>query len=167
MFVQIRLDDSRPDHCHGTSEKSKSDLLDGGEVDTSLAERGVDDHIAKRNQDDEREGVEVRHNIVGKTVGVHDRGLGSKIVVDLVVCEPCEVSVLSPINRVGSQLLELTVKRVPEKHGARLESSTNLVHPLVVKGHPSWSFRSRDLAGLNLLPESTIVHVFVGRHRVD
>lgn len=93
MPVQVCLDDSRPDHGHGTGEESKGDLLDGSEIDTSFAERGVDDNIAEGNQDDEREGVEVRHDIVGETVSVHDCGLRGKIVVDLVICEPCKVSV--------------------------------------------------------------------------
>jgi hypothetical protein len=47
-----------------------------------------------------------------------------------------------------------TVKRVPEEHLARQQSTANFINPLVIKVHPGWLVGT-EMAGLHISPEST------------
>lgn len=46
----------------------------------------------------------------------------------------------------------LTVQRIPQEHFARLQSTTNLIDPLIIKGHPSGLLCSQP-ARLDTIPE--------------
>lgn len=45
----------------------------------------------------------------------------------------------------------LTVKRIPQEHLASLQSTANLVHPRIIKGHPLGLVRTQS-AWLDVVP---------------
>ena len=68
LLVDVSLNDGRPDHGHGAGVEAPGDLLDGREFDVHLAEVGPQEEVADRDQDDEREGVEIREHVVRQPV---------------------------------------------------------------------------------------------------
>jgi hypothetical protein len=77
--VDLPLDDSSAHHGEGTAHETGKDTLDGREVDAGATESRVDEDVHDGDEDDEREGVEVGENVVGKTVGVHDSCQGGMV----------------------------------------------------------------------------------------
>lgn len=110
------LDDGGPYHGRATDEETGGNLLDGREADAGLAEGGIDEEVVNRDEDEQGEGVKVGKNVVGDTVALHDGGLGDEVVVDLVVAEPKD--------------------GVVTEDSASGETTTELVDPGIVKGHP-------------------------------
>ena len=147
LLVDVSLYDRSPDHGHGAEEETDGDLLDRSESDAGLAESRVEEEVANGNEDDEREGIEVLEDIVGQAVELHRSSLRDQVVVELVVCEP--------------------VEREPEEHGAGGPTTSNLVDPCIVKGLHPRGLGALDLAGLQVLPECTIVHVAVGSNGIQ
>ena len=145
--LHVGLNDSCPDHGQCTKEETTGDSLDGGEVDTGLAKCWVDDRVHDWDQDDQSKGIQVGKNVVGESVQRHNGGLRYQVVVELVIGKP--------------------VQREPKEHAARCESSSNFIDPLVVKSHPCRPGAIGEPAGLDILPEGTIVEIFVGLHGID
>jgi len=56
-LVDVVLENASPNHGHGASEETSSNLLDGSELDADLSETWVDDKIAKRDEDEECERI--------------------------------------------------------------------------------------------------------------
>lgn len=54
-----------------------------------------------------------------------------------------------------------TVQRIPHKHGARLEATTNFLNPFVIERHPHWPLVVRDVARFSSLPEVFAREIFV------
>jgi len=77
----------------------------------------------------------------------HDRRLTGEIVVQLVVSDPVEWK--------------------PEEDLASDKATADLINPGIIKGHPTRTFRFRDFARLNSLPEHAIVQVLVCPDRVQ
>ena len=59
-----------------------------------------------------------------------------------------------------------TVYRIPHKHGACLEATTNLLNPFVVERHPLWPLAVWDVARLCRLPEVIALEVSVEIDRI-
>lgn len=144
LLVDVVLNNGSPDHGKSTSQETKSDLLEGSEVDTGLAKSRVEEEIEDGDEDDKGEGVEVGDDLVGQAIDVHGGSLRDKVVGDLVVSEPVEGE--------------------PEEDSAGLETTTNLVNPGIVKGHPLGLGLGRLLGGLGALPEVVSTHVL---HELD
>jgi len=85
------LKDSRPGHGERTAQESSKDLLDGGEPDASLSEGWENKNITDGDENDQSEGIQIGQHVIGNTFQCHGGGLGSKVVVDLVVCDPFHV----------------------------------------------------------------------------
>ena len=147
VLVDVVLDNSSPHHGKGGGNETKSDLLDGSEFYTGFAESGIDQDVADRNEDNERKGIELRHNLRWYTMMLHSIGLRCQIVVDLIVADP--------------------VEGVPEEDGARHEASAHFIHPGIVKGHPLRTGSGIHIAWLDVFPKSAIVHVLVSGNGVD
>ena len=62
----------------------------------------------------------------------HRGGLGDEVVGHLVIGKPPE--------------------RIPEEHGAGLETTANFIHPDVVKGHP-FRFIRPEMAWFDVFPK--------------
>ena len=116
-------------------------------MDLHLSEPGPEEEVANRDQDDEREGVEVREDVVGEPIELHDGGLRDQVVVQLVVGEPVEGE--------------------PKEDRTSVEAAANFVDPGIVEGHPLWASCRIEFGGLNVLPECAVVQVLVGRDGVE
>ena len=68
------LDDGGVHHCKGRYEEADGDACDGLEEDAAAAEEGVDDAVEDGEGDDDGDGVEVLHQVVGDTVARHLTG---------------------------------------------------------------------------------------------
>lgn len=92
---------SRADHRCGPSKEAESNALQNQiqpsehsgirglaaylqrrKVDTDLAKSGVDDEIEDGDEEDEREWVQVRQDVIGDDAVVQGGSLGDQIVVD-------------------------------------------------------------------------------------
>lgn len=84
------LSDSGVSHREGDDDESERDTGDRTELDVRLAQRRVDDAVEYRDQNDNRDGVEVLHEIVGDSMTVHLLGLRDEVVGELTVAEPVD-----------------------------------------------------------------------------
>ena len=74
------LNDTGRHHGERRKCKSSSDLLDGREVDTSLAQTRVNKEVHDWDEDNDEDGVQLRDDIVRCLSEVHGVGLRHKIV---------------------------------------------------------------------------------------
>lgn len=89
MAVDVVLDDGGEDEGEGGDGEASDDAMQSWNRDVEAPpEVGEDEVFEEWDEDDERDGVDVRDEVVGDAVGVHSRGLGNKVVVHLVVAEP-------------------------------------------------------------------------------
>jgi hypothetical protein len=123
---------SRRNHGEGGDQETDCHTLDGGEGDTQLAETRVQKVINERNHDDDRDGVQVLNDIVGNTVENHGGGLSGEVTGHLVI----------------SQMENRQVKEDLAGH----QTTTDLIDPGIVVGHPSRALINRNLRGLGMLP---------------
>lgn len=68
------LDNGGVGHGQGSDPEAKSDTVDGREVDLELAHQRVDEAVQNGDEDDDGDGIEVLHKIVGNTVSLHLAG---------------------------------------------------------------------------------------------
>jgi hypothetical protein len=79
------LGDGSLDHCCRVEEETKGDARDGFEGNADLAEAGADDLVHDGDEDDDCEGVDVLHDVVGDAVEFHLAGLGDQVAEHLAV----------------------------------------------------------------------------------
>ena len=115
-------------------------------METSLADRRVDEEVEDRNEDDESDGVEVVDQIVWNTVELHGRGHGGQIADHLVVRQP--------------------VKGQPGEDLASVESTSDLVDPCIVDPSEEVGCVFSQTARLDSLPEVVSLEVFDRLERV-
>lgn len=72
----------------GSEEETNGDAGNRLELDLELAEDGVDNHVQNRDEDNNRDGVEVLHQIVGHAVALHLTSLGNEVARELGVAHP-------------------------------------------------------------------------------
>jgi hypothetical protein len=89
-LVDVVLDDGSVDHGQGTDPESNHDTVNRREVDLSLAQRGEDKLVNDRQEDDDGNGVEVLHQIVGNAVTSHLTGLSDEVVGEVAVHNPVD-----------------------------------------------------------------------------
>lgn len=131
-LVDVVLHDGGGNHGGGGEEETSGHTLDGSEVETHLAETGVDKVIKDGDHDDDGEGVQVLDNIVGGTVQDHRTSLGGQVVGHLVVGE----------EEDGQE----------EEDLAGLETTADFVNPGVIVSQPAGALSNGDVAGLRVLP---------------
>ena len=94
----------------------------------------------------------------------------------VTIVAACDVRLLviwlyaSPIQSVIGSKRDLdvvrTIQGIPGKHGACLETTTNLFHPFVVESHPWGPLALWDVAWLSRLPEVVGLEVLVESDRI-
>ncbi len=89
VLVDVVLHDCGPDHRRRAGVEAERDALDWGEMDAGPAERGINQDVADGDEDDERDRVEVRDDVVRDAIRDHRGSLRDQVVVKLVVGEPC------------------------------------------------------------------------------
>ena len=88
--VDFVLDDSREGHGERGEDEPPGDTRDGVHGEPSLAEEGVDDLVENGDEDDDDDGVDVLHFVVGHAVELHRSGLRDEVGVELVVDDPVD-----------------------------------------------------------------------------
>jgi hypothetical protein len=86
--VNVVLDDAGVNHGQRCDPESSYDAVDGREVNPVLAERGHEPLVDNGQEDDDGDGIEILHQIVGNTVEAHLAGLGDEIVGEVTVDDP-------------------------------------------------------------------------------
>jgi hypothetical protein len=87
-LVDDVLDDSGVHEAEGAEHESNGDTSDRLELDLELAEDGVNHHVENRDENNDRDGVKVLHQIVGHTVALHLTGLRDEVAGELRVADP-------------------------------------------------------------------------------
>lgn len=87
-LVDDVLDDGGVHEAEGAEHESNGDTSNGLELDLKLAEDGVNDHVENRDEDNDRDGVKVLHQIVGHAVAFHLAGLRDEVAGELRVADP-------------------------------------------------------------------------------
>ena len=127
-LVNVVLHDGGGDHGGGGDEEAKCHAADGGEGEADLAETGVEEVVDDGDHDDNGDGVEVLDNVVGDAVTLHGRGLDGQVAGHLVVGE----------EEDGQE----------EEDLAGLETTADLIDPLVVVGEPGGALADGHVGGL-------------------
>jgi len=86
--VDLRLNHCGPDHSGARDEETSTHTLQGRKSNLCLTQKWIDNYVEDRNHNDDTQWVEVVDKIVGDSVELHGSGLGDKIVIDLVICQP-------------------------------------------------------------------------------
>jgi hypothetical protein len=73
------LHDSGVGHAYGGEAEADCNTHDRTQLDASFAENGVDDAVEERGEDQDRDRVEVLHEIVGHAVALHLSGLRNEV----------------------------------------------------------------------------------------
>jgi hypothetical protein len=145
-LVDVVLEDGGPDHGEGTDDETSSDLLDGSETDTTLAEHRVHQRIHDGDNDDDGDGVQVGENVVGDTTQLHGSAHLCQVGVNLAVGQPEDGN--------------------PEENTAGGKTTADLVDPGVVKVVPRRSAGSK-CGRHNGSPHGAIVPVLVSLDGID
>lgn len=133
------LEDSGVSHRERDNDESEGDTSDGSELDVCPTHGGVDNTVKYGNQDNNRDRVEVLHEVVGDSVAVHLLGLRDEVVGELTVAEP--VDWVEEEDLAGSErsLDLLDVQVVPRNadvavHGGQI-GRLGSVHAAVLDHH--------------------------------
>lgn len=120
--------------------------LDWSEIESSLADRWVDEEVEDGNEDDERDRVEVVDQVVRHTIQLHRGGHGSQIADHLIVSQP--------------------VKGQPGEDFAGVETTSDLVDPCIVDASEEFGGVVSQTAGLDSLPKVVALEVLDRLERV-
>lgn len=88
--VNFVLDDCREGHAEPREDEAPCDPGDGVHGETSFAEEGINNFVHDGDEDDDDDGVDVLHFVVGHAVELHGAGLGDEVGVQLVVDDPVD-----------------------------------------------------------------------------
>ena len=116
------LHDGGVHHGQGRDDKAKGDTGDGAEGNLQAAHDGVHNRLENGDEDNDRDGIEVLHQIVGDTVTVHLSGLGDEVTGELAINDP--------------------VDGVESEHAAGNQGTLKLVDEVVVPGQGDLSTRT-------------------------
>jgi hypothetical protein len=82
-IIDVILQHARIHHAYANQHEPSENAADGVEVDLHFSEPGVHDEVEKGDEDDERDGVEVLQQVVGRAMECHFAGLRDQVVPDL------------------------------------------------------------------------------------
>jgi len=77
--INKMLDDSSIAKAERNPYKTQSDSRNRADVNSSLAEGGIDEEVEYRRKNKNRDGIEVLHEIVGHAVAIHLTSLGDEV----------------------------------------------------------------------------------------
>ena len=140
-LVNVVLDDASVDHGERGDPESGYDTVDRRERNLVLAERGHEPLVNDGQENDNGDGIEVLHQVVGNTVATHLTGLSDEVVG--------EVAVNNPVDWVESEDL------------ASDESALNFIDKVVVP------VENLGLAHAGLVGRLSSVHLAVLDHQPD
>lgn len=89
-LVDVVLNNSSVDHSKRSNPETSGDTVDGREVDLVLAEEREEELVHERQENDNGDGIEVLHQIVGNAVASHLTGLGDEVVREVAVDDPVD-----------------------------------------------------------------------------
>jgi hypothetical protein len=78
-LVDVVLEDGGVEHGHGGDKEAECDTGDGAEGDVVFLEHGIDEAVEDGREEENGDGVEVLHQVVGDTVTSHLTGLGDEV----------------------------------------------------------------------------------------
>lgn len=87
-IVDEALDDGGIAQAERDEDETQGDTGNGANVDAGLAEGGVDEHVKERGEDENGDGIEVLHEIVGHAVAVHLTSLSDEVGGELAISNP-------------------------------------------------------------------------------
>lgn len=87
-IVDEALDDGGIPQAERDKDETHGDTGNGANIDASLAERGVDEKVKNRGEDEDGDGIKVLHEIVGHAVAAHLTSLGDEVGGELAVTNP-------------------------------------------------------------------------------
>jgi len=88
--VDVVLDDASVNHGEGCNPETGDDTVDRREGDLVLAECGHEPLVDNGQENDNSDGIEVLHQIVGNAVKTHLTGLGDEVVREVAVDDPVD-----------------------------------------------------------------------------
>ena len=89
-LVDVVLNNASVNHGEGCNPESGYDTVDRREWDLVLAECRHEPLVNNRQENDNGDGVEVLHEIVGNTVATHLTGLGDEVVGEVAIDDPVD-----------------------------------------------------------------------------
>lgn len=89
-FVDVVLNDGSVHHGKGGDPETSGDTVDWREVDLGLAEGGEHEVVHNGQEDDNSDGIEVLHEIVGDAMAGHLTGLTDEVVAEVAVNDPVD-----------------------------------------------------------------------------
>lgn len=122
-LVDVVLDNGGVDHGKRGNPETGSDTVDRREVDPVLAEEREEELVHDRQEDDDGNGVEVLHQIVGDAVTSHLTGLSNEVVGEVAVDDPVDGVKAEDFAGNESTLDLINEVVVPESGGCLSESS--------------------------------------------
>lgn len=87
-LADVVLENNCVDHRSTDDHEAGRNTLDGAEVDALPAQERVDDVVKDRDEDDDRDGVQVHDQVVGGAVERHSGGHSAVVAINLRVAEP-------------------------------------------------------------------------------
>ena len=71
-LIDKMLDDCSVCHCERSENEAHGDASDGSEGDANLSEERIDQTITDRYENNNRERIDVLHDVVGNAVELHN-----------------------------------------------------------------------------------------------
>lgn len=88
--IDVGLHAGREAHGHGLEHEAERDARHGREADVQLAQQRVQAVRGEWEAEEDGDGVEVRHQVVGDAACLHVGGLGDGVAGELVLAEPVD-----------------------------------------------------------------------------
>ena len=128
--IDEMLDDGSVGKTQSGEPEANGNSHNGLKLDASLSKDGVNDLVEDGGEDQDGDGVEVLHKVVGHAMALHLAGLGDKVGRELAVANP-EDGVLTRLDGTNRS----TVKKLTEdKDLAGSEGTLELVDEVIVPG---------------------------------
>ena len=118
QLVNVVLYDAGCNHRSRSQTETPCDFLQWREPNSNSLKPWIQEDIGNGNEDNQSDRVDVVDKIVWSAMQLHRGSLRNQIVGHLIVGQP--------------------PNWVPQKDGARFQTSSDFVDPDIVKGHPDW-----------------------------
>jgi len=122
-LVDIVLKNTCVDHRSTNDHEASRNALNGAEVDAFSAEEWVNNVIEDGNEDDDRDGVQILDQVVGRAVQRHRRRHRTEVAFILRVAEP--------------------KYRGPQEDLTRRDGTGHFADEIIVPGEVLWTSRIR------------------------
>lgn len=128
--VDEMLDDGSVGEAQSSEPEANGNTHNGLELDASLSEDGVNDLVEDGSEDQDGDGIEVLHEVVGHAMALHLAGLGDKVGRELAVANP-EDRVLRRLDGTNRTMVK---KLTEDKDLAGSEGTLELIDKVIVPG---------------------------------